>query len=149
VGSGDVNAYLAQASGGDFTAKDFRTWAGSVRAWWALARRPRAKSSRQGRRTVNEAIQEVARRLGNTPATCRKAYVHPAIVDSYLEGTLQPRPRRAGRAAGGRHLRASETSLLRLLTSWKPEPAEARLDRRLREPLRVVRRAPKAARRRP
>ena len=83
VGSGDVNAYLAEVSGRDFTAKDFRTWAGSVRAWWALAARPAPQSNAQGRRAVNEAIGEVARRLGNTPTICRKSYVHPAVVESY------------------------------------------------------------------
>jgi DNA topoisomerase-1 len=119
VGSGDVNAYLAAASGRDFTAKDFRTWAGSVRAWWALATRPAPASARQGRRTVNEAIHEVARRLGNTPAMCRKAYVHPAVVESYLDGRLETHPRgraRASRAAApAPRLRPSEVSLLRLL----------------------------------
>ena len=125
VGSGDVNAYLAEASGRDFTAKDFRTWAGSVRAWWALATRPRAASGRQGRRTVNEAIEEVARRLGNTPATCRKAYIHPAVVESYLDGGLGTRPRRRAAGASGHthRLRPSEASLLRLLVAWKAEPA--------------------------
>jgi len=120
VGSGDVNAYLAEASGRDFTAKDFRTWAGSVRAWWALATRPRAKSARQGRRTVNEAIEEVARRLGNTPTTCRKAYVHPAVVESYLDGRLETRTRRRARPRAAAHpprLRPSEAALLRLLAA--------------------------------
>ena len=88
-------------------------------AWWALATQPRAKSASQGRRTVNEAIQEVARRLGNTLATCRKAYVHPAVVESYLDGRLETRPRRRGRAASrsttSPRLRPSESSLLRLL----------------------------------
>ena len=129
VGSGDVNAYLAEASGRDFTAKDFRTWAGSVRAWWALATQPGATSARQGRRTVSEAIQQVARRLGNTPATCRKAYVHPAVVESYLDGALETPPRRRGRppqpSARSVRLRPSESALLRLLAAWKPEPARA------------------------
>jgi len=114
VGSGDVNAYLAEVSGRDFTAKDFRTWAGSVRAWWALAAKPAPPSPAQRRRAVNDAIKEVSRRLGNTPATCRKAYVHPAVVDAYLEGSL--RPRRPGRARASA-LRPSETALLKLLSS--------------------------------
>ena len=120
VGSGDVNAYLAEVSGRDFTAKDFRTWAGSVRAWWALAARPAPQSNAQGRRAVNEAIGEVARRLGNTPTICRKSYVHPAVVESYLEGGLRRSPRRA---AGASRLQPSEASLLRLLSTWKPEKA--------------------------
>ena len=114
VGSGDVNAYLAEVSRRDFTAKDFRTWAGSVRAWWALAGQPPPQSKAQGRRGVNEAVGEVARRLGNTTAICRKAYVHPAVVESYLEGSLRPRRPRGARASG---LRPSEASLLKLLSN--------------------------------
>ena len=122
VGSGDVNAYLAEVSGRDFTAKDFRTWAGSVRAWWALASGPAPQSKAQGRRAVIDAIGEVSRRLGNTPATCRKAYVHPAVVDAYLAGSL--RPRRSGGRSPSR-LRPSEASLLRLLsTSKQASPAQ-------------------------
>jgi len=128
VGSADVNAYLAEASGRDFTAKDFRTWAGSVRALFALAARPAPQSQAQGRRTVKDAVAEVARRLGNTPAVCRKAYVHPAVVDSYLGGRLPRRPR----ASAASRLRPSEASLLRLLSGWKPETAEDRLSRQLR-----------------
>jgi DNA topoisomerase-1 len=125
VGSGDVNAYLAEASGGDFTAKDFRTWAGSVRAWWALAEAAPDTSARGRRLAVKRAIDEVARRLGNTPTTCRKAYVHPAVVESYVEGGLRRRPhgrRRAVPPSAGPRLRPSEASLLRLLASWKPAP---------------------------
>jgi DNA topoisomerase-1 len=100
-----------------------------VRAWWALATQPGATSARQGRRTVSEAIQQVARRLGNTPATCRKAYVHPAVVESYLDGVLESPPRRRGRvphpSARFVRLRPSESALLRLLAAWKPEPARA------------------------
>jgi len=137
VGSGDVNAYLAKASGGDFTAKDFRTWAGSVRAWWALADAAAPASSARGRRlAVKHAIDEVARRLGNTPTICRKAYVHPAVVESYLGGNSRTRPRRrrrAARASAPRRLRPSETSLLHLLANWKAESPEEALGRQLRE----------------
>ena len=116
VGSADVNAYLAAVSGRDFTAKDFRTWAGSVRALFALAARPAPQSQAHGRRTVKDAVAEVARRLGNTPAVCRNAYVHPAVVDSYLEGKLR-RPGRPRAAAAVSRLRPSEASLLRLLAA--------------------------------
>jgi DNA topoisomerase I len=133
VGSGDVNAYLAEVSGRDFTAKDFRTWAGSVRAWWALAARPAPQSKAQGRRAVNEAISEVARRLGNTPAVCRKAYVHPAVVESYLEGGSRPRHRAAAKVSP---LRPAEASLLKLLSTWKPETPDEKLDRQLRASVR-------------
>ena len=149
VGSGDVNAYLADVSGRDFTAKDFRTWAGSVRAWWALAAQPAPQSRAHGRRAVNDAIGEVARRLGNTPTTCRKAYVHPAVVESYLEGKLPTRQRGRGRTShsrpASRALRPSEAALLRLLATWKPETPEHKLSRQLHQS--VTRRAATAARR--
>ena len=123
VGSGDVNAYLREVSGHDFTAKDFRTWAGTVRASFALAALPPPASQRQGKRLVKDAIGEVARRLGNTPAICRKSYVHPAVVESYLEGTLKPRLRarvRLPRLASLRDLRPAEVALLRLLIASQP-----------------------------
>ena len=126
VGSGDVNAYLAEAAGRDFTAKDFRTWAGSVRAWWALAAQPPPGTARQGRRAVNEAIEDVARRLGNTPAICRKAYVHPAVAETYLDGGLRSR---GGRARGSRSfqaLRPAEAALLGLLSARKQERSAPR-----------------------
>jgi DNA topoisomerase I len=123
VGSGDVNAYLREASGRDFTAKDFRTWAGTVRASFALAALPPPTSQRHGRRSVKEAIDQVARRLGNTPAICRKSYVHPAVVDCYLDGTLKARLHarvRASRLASLRALRPAEVALLRLLAAGQP-----------------------------
>jgi DNA topoisomerase-1 len=118
VDSGDVNAYLAEASGRDFTAKDFRTWAGSVRAWWALAAQPPPSSVRQGRRALNAAVEEVARRLGNTPAICRNAYVHPAVGESFLHGGLR---HTNGKGRHGPGLRPAEASLLSLLSTWKTE----------------------------
>ena len=123
VGSGDVNRYLRALAGRDFTAKDFRTWAGTVRATFALAARPEPQSQRQGKAAVKEAIAEVARRLGNTPAVCRKSYVHPAVVDSYLGGTLKRRLRSRARTPrigpALRRLRPSEAGLLRLLAALR------------------------------
>ena len=86
IESGDVNEYLRAVSGADFTAKDFRTWAGTVMAAECLCKRkpPRKKY-------VVAAIKEVAAALGNTPAVCRKAYVHPAVVDAFLRGKLRAR----------------------------------------------------------
>jgi DNA topoisomerase-1 len=78
VDSGDVNAYLREATGEDFTAKDFRTWAGTVLAALAL--------NEEG--NVVRAVRRVARDLGNTPAVCRKCYIHPAVIETYLEGGL-------------------------------------------------------------
>jgi DNA topoisomerase-1 len=88
VGSTDVNAYLREITGQDFTAKDFRTWAGTVLAARALREIGPFTTQTQVRRNVTQAIKQVAAQLGNTVAICRKSYVHPAIVQSYLKGTL-------------------------------------------------------------
>ena len=88
IESADVNAYLREISGQDFTAKDFRTWAGTVLAAWALHEFESFDSQTQAKRNVIRAIEAVAERLGNTPAICRRCYVHPAVVDSYLDGSL-------------------------------------------------------------
>jgi DNA topoisomerase-1 len=84
--SEDVNDYLRDISGDDFTAKDFRTWAGTVRAAQALARLARFKSQTEAKRNVLQAVASVASRLGNTKAVCRKAYIHPAILAAYMDG---------------------------------------------------------------
>jgi DNA topoisomerase I len=88
VESSDVNAYLREITGQDFTAKDFRTWSGTVLAAWALHEFEAFDSETQAKRNVVSAIERVAERLGNTPAICRRCYVHPAILESYLDGTL-------------------------------------------------------------
>lgn len=88
VTSGDVNAYLREISGSDITAKDFRTWTGTVLAALALAEYESADSQATARRHVREAIERVAARLGNTPTICRKCYVHPQVIDSYLADQL-------------------------------------------------------------
>ena len=88
VDSGDVNDYLRDASGGEFTAKDFRTWAGTTAAALALQELTAFDSEVQAKRNVVAAIEEVAAQLGNTPAVCRACYVHPEIVAAYLDGTL-------------------------------------------------------------
>jgi DNA topoisomerase-1 len=88
VASDDVNDYLREASGGDFTAKDFRTWAGTVLAYRALRALQPEDHAPAAKRNVVEAIRTTADRLGNTPAVARGSYVHPAILDAYLEGTL-------------------------------------------------------------
>jgi DNA topoisomerase-1 len=112
VSSGDVNDYLRRISGAAFTAKDFRTWAGTVLAARALQEFERFTSSAQARRNVLEAIEAVARMLGNTPAICRRCYVHPVILDSYLDGTLVDRLRRR-----------TERTLANELGSLRPEEA--------------------------
>ncbi len=88
VGSSDVNDYLHEITGEHFTAKDFRTWAGTTLAAMALQEFEAFDSEAQAKRNVLSAIESVARKLGNTRTVCRKCYVHPAVVDLYMEGTL-------------------------------------------------------------
>ena len=88
VTSADVNAYLKAASGTDVTAKDFRTWSGTVLAAMALREMEAVDSTARAKRNVTRAIERVAARLGNTPTICRKCYVHPEIVGAYLDGGL-------------------------------------------------------------
>lgn len=96
VGSADVNAYLREISGEDFTAKSFRTWAGTVLAAEALAELGPATDERSAKSNVVRAIEQVAVRLGNTPAVCRKCYVHPVIIEAYLDGETVSLPRSQG-----------------------------------------------------
>lgn len=88
VGSSDVNAYLKEISGRDITAKDFRTWTGTVLAALALAEFERFDSEAAAKRNIRAAIEQVSARLGNTPTVCRKCYVHPQILESYLSADL-------------------------------------------------------------
>lgn len=88
VTSADVNLYLRQISGGDFTAKDFRTWAGTVLAARALQEFKQFDTQAQAKKNIVQAIERVAMRLGNTRAVCRKCYIHPVIIGSYMDGML-------------------------------------------------------------
>ena len=88
VGSADVNEYLHEVAGEEFTAKDFRTWAGTVLAARALQEFRAFDSQAEAKHNVVAAIESVAKRLGNTKAVCRKCYVHPAVIDAYLDGSL-------------------------------------------------------------
>lgn len=86
--SQDVNDYLKEITGDEFTAKDFRTWAGTVLASLALTSQEPFTSKKEAKSRVKTAITAVAHVLGNTPAVCRKCYIHPAVLESYLDGTL-------------------------------------------------------------
>lgn len=88
ISSTEVNAYLRDISGGDFTAKDFRTWTGTQLAALALREFQAFDSIAQAKKNVILAIEEVAKKLGNTRAVCRKCYIHPAILESYLDGSM-------------------------------------------------------------
>jgi DNA topoisomerase I len=122
VGSADVNDYLRAITGDDYTAKDFRTWSGTVLAALALQEFEAVDSDAQARKNVVRAIESVAQRLGNTPSVCRKCYVHPAVLDAYLDGTMLE----------GLRARAEE-SLVEDLKDLQPEEAAvlAMLERRL------------------
>jgi DNA topoisomerase I len=88
IDAADVNAYLKETTGEEFTAKDFRTWAGTVLAARALQEFEGFDSQAQAKRNVVQAIESVAKRLGNTKAVCRKCYIHPAVIAQYMDGAL-------------------------------------------------------------
>lgn len=88
ITSDDVNQYLREITGEEFTAKDFRTWAGTVMAAMALQSQEMFENNSQAKKNVKAAISAVAKMLGNTPTVCRKCYVHPAVLETYLDGSL-------------------------------------------------------------
>ncbi|HUG48388.1 MAG TPA: DNA topoisomerase IB [Candidatus Limnocylindria bacterium] len=117
VSSEDVNDYLRDAMGAEFSAKDFRTWAGTVLAAQAL-QALREATEDATRNPLVQAVEDVARRLGNTPAICRRCYIHPAIIDAHLDGTLlKVLEQRAGEdlKRPATELRPEERTVLRLL----------------------------------
>ena len=121
IGSADVNAYLQDTVAADFTAKDFRTWTGSAHALEQLAQL-RWESATEAKRHVVAAIAQVSHRLGNTPAVCRRCYVHPRILDAYLAGELfaLPAPRRC------QGLRPEEGALMMFLERLAQQSEAAR-----------------------
>jgi len=104
IGSEDVNAYLKEITGEDYTSKDFRTWTGTVLAAQLLKDFEEVDSDAKAKKNIVSAVEAVAKRLGNTKAVCRKCYIHPAIFDAYLDGsmvkTIASRARAAARKAG-------------------------------------------------
>jgi DNA topoisomerase I len=115
IDSGDVNEYLKEITNQDFTAKDYRTWAGTVLASLALKDCQGFKSQTEGKRNIVKAIEAVASKLGNTRSICRKCYIHPAVIDAYLDGTMlrNLKPRRTKASAAG--LRPEEAMVVALL----------------------------------
>ncbi len=89
IDSSDVNEYLREISGQPFTAKDFRTWAGTVLAAAILSEMSDFETEAEAKRNVVRALERVASSLGNTPAICRKCYVHPHVIEAYLAGDIQ------------------------------------------------------------
>jgi DNA topoisomerase-1 len=115
VGSGDVNDYIREISGQEFTAKDFRTWAGTILAVEALTQANAFTSQRQAKSNVLRAIDQVAEQLNNTRAVCRKYYVHPAVFETYLAGTMLEHLQNGTKQSDSAELRANEKAVVRLL----------------------------------
>jgi DNA topoisomerase-1 len=117
VKSQDVNDYLKEVTGQDFTAKDFRTWNATVLAAKALQEVATFDSQSQAKKNVLRAVEEVAKRLGNTRSVCRKCYIHPAVIDAYMDGslldTLAQRARHEMRQL--KNLRPEEAAILAFL----------------------------------
>jgi DNA topoisomerase-1 len=125
VSSDDVNGYLREASDRDVTAKDFRTWGGTMLAAVELRAMGPAASRREADRNILRALDAVAERLGNTRTVCRKYYVHPALLQAYLVGRTAPWPpaakRAKRRAKPGGALRRDEVTVLQFLQERVPD----------------------------
>ncbi|PYK48311.1 MAG: DNA topoisomerase I [Verrucomicrobia bacterium] len=115
ITSQDVNDYLREITNENFTAKDFRTWAGTVLAAIALNAQAGFETKKQAKANVKTAVCAVAELLGNTPAICRKCYVHPAIIEAYLNGVQIPGLAEAVQPPEKVDLRAVETAVLKFL----------------------------------
>ncbi len=126
IDSEDVNNYLREITGEDYTAKDFRTWAGTLLAALALREFETFDSKAQAKKNLVRAIESVSAKLGNTPAICRKCYIHPVVMESYLDGTMRDiLKRRAEKGLEDMHsLDPEEAAVLALL--------QQRLQRRVR-----------------
>jgi len=102
VRSADINAYLKEVGGDEFTAKMFRTWHGTVLAALALAERDPGESNTSRQRAVSDAVKDVAESLGNTPAVCRRSYIDPRVIDAYERGeTIAPTLEKLARRRAG------------------------------------------------
>jgi DNA topoisomerase I len=119
VTSTDVNDYLREITGKDITAKDFRTWAGTVLAAMALNELVSFDSAAQAKRNLRTAIEKVSVRLGNTPTICRKCYVHPEVLNSYRDGNLVLELKSKAESAlrSGMEFKPEEAAVLALLRS--------------------------------
>jgi DNA topoisomerase I len=115
VTSQDVNGYLREITGEDFTAKDFRTWAGTLLAALALNAQDRSETKKQAKANVKAAVCAVADLLANTPAICRKCYVHPAVLEAYLTKTGIPGVSEAMKKSRSSRLRSAELAVLNFL----------------------------------
>jgi len=131
IGSADVNAYIREISGEDFTAKDFRTWNGTVLAADALRKMGPCSSISTRKKNIIKAVEAVAGHLGNTVAVCRKCYIHPAVLDAYLASRLDSGLKCSSHTTG---LSRHESAVLHFLRRALKKPSS--LSRDLRESLR-------------
>jgi DNA topoisomerase-1 len=126
ITSADVNAYVKRATGGDFTAKDFRTWAGTLLAALALRDERHETAAKKTKSVITRAVERVALHLGNTPTVCRNCYIHPYVIEAYSDGTLTQKLATGRRRVRG--LSADESAVLSLLENrkdWRALLAEA------------------------
>jgi DNA topoisomerase-1 len=130
VDSGDVNDYIERIANFPYTAKDFRTWGGTLRAATVLAELGKGKSQTERKKNVLTAVRLVASELGNTPTICRKSYVHPVVVMRYLRsGTTITLPTRTSSSANGLGHAPEESALIEFLDEYFPERRkEQRID---------------------
>jgi DNA topoisomerase-1 len=129
IDSADVNAYLREIGGDEFTAKDFRTWAETVLAATTLGQLRAAPEARPTKAHVVQAVAAVAERLRNTPSICRKCYIHPAVIEAYQDSTLAPPLTVVPRGARRPGLQPVERAVLRLLKTRRA--AERSVGRRV------------------
>lgn len=115
ITSEDINAYLREVTGEDFTAKDFRTWGGTVLALSTLLEVGTCESEKEANQAVVSVVRQVAEELGNRPATCRKYYIHPALIAAFVEGKLAEAPEGAESSGAAGDLSALEARMLLLL----------------------------------
>ena len=117
ITSADVNEYLRRVTGAEFTAKDFRTWAGTLLAATALRDQPRETSMKKAKSAIVRVVEQVAGHLGNTPTVCRTCYIHPYVIEAYSDGTLPAKLASSKRSVRG--LLPAENAVLALLESRK------------------------------
>lgn len=134
VGSTDVNRYLREISGADFTAKDFRTWAGTRLAIEELRDHADTQSRTRNQRRVLLAVDAVARRLGNTRSVCRKCYIHPTVMDAFIDGSFAETLERAAQRQPPRGLSADEAVVLGFLEEQEVKSGSLRSGKRIVRP---------------
>lgn len=133
IDSADVNEYIRAISGDEFSAKDFRTWLGTVTCAMLLTEQEAAETQAERKARITAVIKDVAKRLGNTPAVCRKCYVHPHVVDTYMEGGSLKQNGKVSHVEG---LLPEERFVLALLRERAKETDEGRAVRQLQQSLR-------------